>query len=101
LVERALKPVSPLGIVLDDDLKVVKEFPVSIYTRDFNVTACVLNEITLEKRIGFPSLQANNQLIKGLIEFKDFLKKAELHWLPPRLMDRQQVHPARVSGQWE
>jgi hypothetical protein len=99
LVEVALKSVGPLGIVFDDGFKVVEEFPVSIYTRDFNVGATVLNEITLEERNGLQSLQANNQSIKGLIEFKDLLKKAELHWLPPRLMEREQDHPARVSGQ--
>jgi hypothetical protein len=49
LVEVTLKSVGPLGIVLDDDLKVVEELPVGIHPCNFNVRARVLDEISLEE----------------------------------------------------
>jgi len=76
LIKGPLKSVGPLGVVLNDFFKVVEELAISVYTRDLNVGAGMLNEITLEERDGFQSFQANHEAVKGMVEFNDLLKKS-------------------------
>jgi hypothetical protein len=55
-VKGTLKPVGPLGVILNNLLKVVEELAVRVYTRNLDVGAGVLNEIALKEWNGLQTL---------------------------------------------
>jgi hypothetical protein len=96
LVKGALKPVSPLGVVLNNPLEVVEELAVRVYLRYLNIRTRVANEITLKKPDGLQTCEVRDEMVERLVQFEDLLKELEFHSSRPPAAKEGRMLPASL-----